>query len=106
VGGRIEIQAIMINSGVEISVSDNGVGISEENIQRLFNIDTNYTIPGTEREKGTGLGLILCKEFAEKHNGKITVESTIGKGSKFTISLPSCSSEFIDMETHKVMNNN
>jgi PAS domain S-box-containing protein len=106
VGGRIEIQTLKINIGVEISVSDNGVGITKENIQKLFNIDTNYSIPGTEKEKGTGLGLILCKEFAEKHNGEISVESTIGKGSKFTISLPSCSSEFIDAETYKAINTN
>lgn len=105
-GGRIVIQTIMINTGIEISVSDNGVGINKENIQKLFNIDTNYTLPGTEKEKGTGLGLILCKEFTEKHNGKISVESTEGKGSTFTISLPSCSSEFIDMEIHKTANNN
>jgi PAS domain S-box-containing protein len=106
VGGRIEIQTNVINTDIEISVSDNGVGINEENIHKLFNIDTNYTMPGTEKEKGTGLGLILCKEFAEKHNGKINVESIIGKGSKFTISLPSCSSEFVDVEINNAMNNN
>ncbi len=94
IGGKIEIDAgITNNSVVEISVSDNGVGIEEKNIAKLFNIDTNYTNLGTEREKGTGLGLILCKDFVEKHCGKIAVESTVGKGSRFTISLPYCSTE-------------
>ena len=106
VGGQIEIQTTIINTGIEISVSDNGVGIDEENIQKLFNIDTNYSIPGTEKEKGTGLGLILCKEFSEKHNGKISAKSVVGKGSKFTISLPACSAELIDLKINKIMNNN
>jgi signal transduction histidine kinase/tetratricopeptide (TPR) repeat protein len=72
----------------EISVIDNGVGISQENIQRLFRIDVNYTTTGTSEEQGSGLGLILCKEFVETHNGKIWVESILDKGSifKFTIS--------------------
>jgi len=72
----------------EISVMDNGVGISSENIKKLFRIDIHYSTSGTSEEQGSGLGLILCREFVEKHNGKIWIESEINKGStfKFTIS--------------------
>jgi len=73
---------------VEVSVSDSGVGIPEEKIPLLFNIDTNKSTKGTSRESGTGLGLILCKEFVEKHQGKIWVESQIGIGSQFKFTLP------------------
>jgi signal transduction histidine kinase len=64
------------------------VGISKENVARLFQIDKTFSKYGTADEKGTGLGLILCKEFVDKHNGKISVESTPGKGSTFIVSLP------------------
>jgi two-component system, sensor histidine kinase and response regulator len=72
----------------EISVLDNGVGISANNIQQLFRLDTKLTTEGTFKEKGTGLGLILCKEFIEKHGGKIWVESKVGQGSEFKFTLP------------------
>lgn len=72
----------------EITVEDTGVGISEENIKKLFRIDTKHATLGTEKEKGTGLGLLLCKEFIDKHGGTIWVNSEIGKGSKFTFSIP------------------
>ncbi len=73
---------------IEISIMDNGVGISSENIKKLFRIDVHHSTSGTSEEQGSGLGLILCREFVEKHNGKIWVESEINKGStfKFTIS--------------------
>jgi signal transduction histidine kinase len=72
----------------EISIMDNGVGISLENIEKLFRVDVHHSTPGTSSEQGSGLGLILCREFVEKHKGKIWVESEINKGStfKFTIS--------------------
>jgi signal transduction histidine kinase len=73
---------------VEITVADTGVGIPEENIRKLFRIDTSITTIGTAQEKGTGLGLLLCKEFIEKHGGKIWVESTMNKGSEFKFTLP------------------
>jgi PAS domain S-box-containing protein len=77
------------NKGVlDVSVSDNGVGMEYERIQKLFQLNEIYSTLGTEREKGTGLGLILCKEFIEKHNGKIWVESTINKGSVINFSIP------------------
>jgi len=71
-----------------MSVRDNGIGIAASNIEKLFRIDENYTTTGTNNEQGTGLGLILCKEFIEKHGGRIWVESTEGNGSAFHFSLP------------------
>jgi CheY-like chemotaxis protein len=71
-----------------VSVSDNGVGIPKAVIDKLFRIDENYTTTGTNNERGTGLGLILCKEFIEKHGGKIWVVSEAGKGSTFSFTLP------------------
>ena len=76
---------------IEISVTDTGVGIPKNKIDDLFCIDKNTSTQGTENETGTGLGLILCKELVEKHNGKIWVESEEGKGSEFIFSMP-CSS--------------
>jgi len=70
------------------SIEDSGVGISEEIQQKLFKIDVNHSTPGTADESGTGLGLILCKEFIEKNNGKIWVESREGMGTKFFITIP------------------
>lgn len=62
--------------------------MTKETIAKLFRIDTNLSTQGTENEKGTGLGLFLCKDFVEKHGGKICVESVPGKGSIFNFSLP------------------
>jgi len=86
--GSISISMLKKGDFCEISVNDNGVGISEQDIQKIFRIDSNHTTLGTNGEKGTGLGLILCKEFIEKHQGKIDVKSTVGKGSQFTFTLP------------------
>ncbi len=69
-------------------VSDTGVGIPQENIENLFHIDTQVVTLGTNQEKGTGLGLILCKEFINFHNGDIWVESQLGKGTTFYIKIP------------------
>jgi signal transduction histidine kinase len=87
-GGKIDISAVSQQDHIEISVADNGVGITEENQKKLFGADVNFTLLGTESESGTGLGLMLCKEFVEKHDGKIWVESEPGKGSKFVFTLP------------------
>ncbi|MBM2814363.1 MAG: sensor signal transduction histidine kinase [Ignavibacteria bacterium] len=89
-GGSIVISAIINNENehVEVTVTDNGIGISEENITQLFKIDANISTPGTADEKGTGLGLILCKEFIEKHGSRISVESQTGVGSSFKFILP------------------
>jgi len=86
--GRINIEIRKRENNCEITVGDTGVGISEENIGKIFRIDSNHSTLGTNGEKGTGLGLILCKEFIEKHNGKIGVESKVGKGTRFIFTLP------------------
>ncbi|MFO7864877.1 MAG: hybrid sensor histidine kinase/response regulator [Salinivirgaceae bacterium] len=72
---------------VVVSIEDSGVGIPEKNIDKLFNIEHHISTNGTDDEKGTGLGLILCKEFINKHNEKIWVESEINKGSTFSFTL-------------------
>jgi two-component system, sensor histidine kinase and response regulator len=87
-GGRVEINAVALQDHIEISVSDNGVGITEEDKQKLFGSDLNFSMQGTENEGGSGLGLMLCKEFVEKHGGIIWVESQAGTGSKFVFTLP------------------
>ncbi len=87
-GGSIDISASLNGSNVEIAVRDTGIGISEHNLPKLFRIEERYKKVGTANERGTGLGLILCKEFVERHGSKIWVESEPGKGSTFTFSLP------------------
>jgi len=72
---------------VEISITDFGIGMSEDIINMLFKIDGKVSAPGTEGEPSTGLGLVLCKEFVEKHGGKINVQSSPGLGSKFSFTL-------------------
>jgi signal transduction histidine kinase len=87
-GGRININAEENSGSVIISVSDNGVGITPDNLAKLFDISEVITTTGTAKETGTGLGLLLCREFVEKHGGKIWVESEVGKGSDFKFTLP------------------
>jgi two-component system, sensor histidine kinase and response regulator len=87
-GGTIRVNAISENKQVEISISDNGVGMNEETRERLFKMEENVSTNGTANEKGSGLGLILCKEFVEKHDGKIWVTSKPDKGSSFHFTLP------------------
>ena len=74
---------------VELSIMDSGIGMSSAMIEDLFRLDTRTTRNGTEGEPSTGLGLLLCKEFIEKHNGKLWVESKEGEGSTFYFSVPS-----------------
>jgi len=73
---------------IGITVADKGVGIAEENLSLLFKIDSGFHRKGTSNETGTGLGLVLCKEFAETHGGTIWAESEEGKGSKFVFTIP------------------
>lgn len=87
-GGFVTTTAEKHPSHVTISVTDTGVGIKPDIIKSLFDISKVMTTAGTENEKGSGLGLILCKEFVEKHGGKIWVESEHGKGSTFRFTLP------------------
>lgn len=86
-GGEISIDAEQKNGKVCFTVTDNGIGMTRETIDKLFRIDVTVATAGTNDEKGTGLGLILCKEFIEKHGGKIWAESELGKGSKFKFDL-------------------
>jgi PAS domain S-box-containing protein len=86
--GAINISALQSGGAVTISVSDNGVGICPDNLSKLFDISKVLSTSGTEEESGTGLGLLLCKEFVEKHGGQIMVESESGKGSTFSFTLP------------------
>ncbi len=72
---------------IELIVEDNGIGIPSENLNRLFQIDQKLTSKGTNNEIGTGLGLIVCKEFIEKNGGYIQAESEVGVGSKFKITF-------------------
>ena len=87
-GGTITISSDAVNIFHEITISDTGVGMSPEVLERIFRIDTNYTTLGTEQEKGTGLGVILCKEMIERQGGALKVESKLGVGTKFKFILP------------------
>ena len=87
-GGIVYVKAILEQNHLKITIEDNGIGMNDETRNKLFSLGGNLTTNGTENEKGTGLGLILCKEFVEKHGGKIWVESEIGKGSRFIFTLP------------------
>jgi two-component system, sensor histidine kinase and response regulator len=95
-GSDIYIESTMTeNNMIQISITDQGVGIEPENIDKLFRSDIHFTTYGTSNEKGTGLGLILCKEFVERNGGSITVESKLGKGSSFKFTLP-CMEVIVD----------
>jgi len=87
-GGRIDISAIQGEKELTVNVSDNGVGIKEETLEKLFLIGASTSTRGTSDEEGTGLGLILCKEFISKHGGKIWAESLPGQGSRFAFTIP------------------
>ena len=87
--GAVTIEASQKDGTVVIEVIDTGIGIPPEKIDDLFRIDVNFHNQGTNNEQGTGLGLILCKEFIEKNGGKIWIKSAINKGSTFGFSLKS-----------------
>ncbi len=86
--GKIEITAMQADGQINLCVKDSGVGISQEDIQNLFQIDSTVKRKGTNNEDGSGLGLILCKEFVYKNNGRIWVESSPGEGSSFFFTVP------------------
>jgi len=86
--GEITIWANKQDGYTKIYITDSGVGISKEKLSQLFKIETNTSTRGTNQETGTGLGLIICKEFVEKNNGTITVESELNVGTTFIIKLP------------------
>jgi len=87
-GGTVKINSKPVDNFIQISVEDTGIGLSESDKQKLFRIDVKNSEIGRSKEKGTGLGLILCKEFVEKHGGKIWVESELEKGSQFIFTIP------------------
>jgi len=87
-GGKIGVRTNISNHDVVISVEDNGVGMTKEQVEKLFRMEENYSSKGTAGEKGTGLGLILAKEYVEMNGGTIEVASEPGKGSRFVIKLP------------------
>jgi len=88
IGGEVTINATEHKQFVEISVEDTGIGITQKDRKELFRRDEIHTTRGTNNESGTGLGLILCKEFVEKHGGSIRIESEPGKGSRILFTLP------------------
>lgn len=89
-GGNIEVSENRYDNYIEFIVMDSGVGIKKEDIEKLFRIDVSFTTKGTQNEKGTGLGLALCKEIVNIHGGNIKVESKLGEGTKiiFTLNKP------------------
>ena len=87
-GGKIKVSARECNSYIEIAVTDNGIGISSEDQKFIFKNENIFLGPHARNGQGSGLGLKLCKEFAEMHGGHISLESKLGKGSKFKFSLP------------------
>lgn len=91
-GGNITIQAQEEqNEMVSVAIADSGIGMSEETLERLFRLDTMVSRPGTEGEKSTGLGLILCMDLALRNNGTLKANSILGKGSTFVLGLPKAS---------------
>jgi two-component system, sensor histidine kinase and response regulator len=87
-GSEICIFSDFTKDGFEFSIKDDGVGIKVEDMEKLFQIDSHFSTKGTDDEKGTGLGLLLCKDFAEIHHGKVYAESEYGKGSIFKFIMP------------------
>jgi PAS domain S-box-containing protein len=87
-GGEITFTSEAEGDFIKTTVSDTGVGIREEDLEKLFRIDVSHTTKGTANEKGTGLGLLLLKDMVEKHSGRIWVESVYGRGSRFMFTLP------------------
>jgi len=88
VKGTVEISSTVNSNFVEVTVKDNGVGISQSDIEDLFSIEVKNSSIGTANEQGSGLGLILCKDFVERHGGKLWVKSALNEGSEFKFTLP------------------
>jgi signal transduction histidine kinase len=87
-GGEVHVSSKVLNGEVEVEVRDTGVGMSAEKLAMLFHDETHFTTPDTTKKDGTGLGLLLCKEFLSKTSGEIWAESKEGEGSSFKFRLP------------------
>lgn len=87
-GGKIWISCQLLDDACEIAIKDEGVGMSEDDIEKLFRIEHAHSTLGTQNEKGSGLGLLLCKEYVLLHGSQITVKSKLGKGTSFYFHLP------------------
>ena len=85
--GRISITTEQQDGLLKISVTDNGLGMSPDDMQKLFDENIQYSVAGTNREQGTGIGLLLCKEFIEKHGGKLKANSRLGEGTTIYFTL-------------------
>jgi PAS domain S-box-containing protein len=101
--GQVTVSYVFEDEIVKIMIRDTGVGMDEKKMKTIFHLDKTKTTTGTAGEKGSGLGLILSKEFIEKHGGRIEVESIVGEGTQFTLILPVKNTEKI---TKKVISNN
>jgi PAS domain S-box-containing protein len=86
--GTILVRVSRMPEEIIIAIKDSGIGISKEKVNTLFKLGNSLSLPGTEKEQGTGLGLKLCKEFTEKMGGRIWVESNVGQGSEFKFTIP------------------
>ena len=87
-GGTVALGVTLLPDMIEVYVKDSGIGMDAETVEKLFKLDQTFSTVGTANEQGTGLGLILCKEFIEKNNGSVHVESEPGNGSTFRFTLP------------------
>ncbi|NEW80503.1 MAG: CBS domain-containing protein [Gelidibacter sp.] len=102
--GEIEIYSMPVDEFIEITVSDNGIGIQEKDKTKLFKSDFNESKPGTANEKGSGLGLVICKRFIERNQGKIWIENKTEKGSTFKFTLPIYKEEIHNLQQKEVVN--
>ena len=92
-GGTVSVNATTTNDRLMLSIEDTGLGMSPEDLKKLFKLDEFHSTNGTDGEAGTGLGLIVCRDFVKRHGGDLNVESLPGKGSRFTFDLPVSKSE-------------
>ncbi|MFO7672531.1 MAG: HAMP domain-containing sensor histidine kinase [Lutibacter sp.] len=100
--GKIEIYSIPVDNFIEITVSDNGIGMTEEVKNKLFKSDLHESKPGTDNERGTGLGLVICNDFIQKNSGKIWIENNAVKGTSIKFTLPIYKEEVY--KSHKTKN--
>ena len=87
-GSEVLVKASLVNNMAEVTITDFGLGMDKQTMDNLFKIEVSQSSAGTEGEQGTGLGLILCREFVEKNHGTLTFTSELGKGSSFCVRIP------------------